>query len=136
MALTPMSKDSLLALKTKLDADTRTSNIKNIITTIYTNAVNSAKTSPSTKFQYNISTNLSIRQIRPIIPGNVSLDFYLTNMTDIINGLTPLFPGCKINHIVFGTGVDTILYDVTKVPSTVTLNTTIPNQDFIVIDWS
>jgi hypothetical protein len=136
MSLTPMSKDALQSLKNKLDTETRDDNIKNIITTIYSTAVNSAKTSPNTKFEYNISNISPMRPLKFAPITNISTDFYITNMTDILNGLKPLFPNCVVSHLVYGTGNNNILYDVTKVPPNVSLNTAVPNKDFIVIDWS
>jgi hypothetical protein len=146
-SLTPMSKETLQALKIKLDTEVRTKRIDALVSQIYTNAVNNAKTSSTSSFQYNISVSgpgplarmPPARPMPPTIQTPVNTEqktFCLANMANILAALTPLFPNCSVKHVVFGTGSDSNLYDVTKVPSTVTLNTSIPNQDCIVVDWS
>jgi hypothetical protein len=143
MSLTPMSKNTLQALKTKLDNDTLTSKIKALVTQIYNSAVNAAKTTSTTSFQYNMSTTVSNQMSRINIltsglttNGVSQKEFCLTNKTAIIAALTPLFPNCTIKYSTFGTGSDGKSYDITNVPSGVTLNTAIANKYYIVIDWS
>jgi len=136
MSLTPMSKEVLQSLKNKLETENNTRIINNIITQIYNNVINNAKIKSDTIFEYNLSSinNLQIPYVKKLSP--ISKEFFIANITQILNGLIPLFPDCKVKHIVYATGQDNKLYDISNVPKTVKLNTTIENQDYIVIDWT
>jgi hypothetical protein len=99
----------------------RKSKIKQSVSQIYLNAVNTAKSSTYSKYLYEFSQH------------HPDVAFYRTNMHEILAEVQSLFPGCTVKH--------TVTYDVSEIDEQ--LKPYIMNQirtssyiEYIVVDWS
>lgn len=146
--LTPMPRSMMQTLKAHTDEEFRMSRVNEVVNTIYTYTINSAKTTNDTSYNHVIpfasahqTPNIPCLS-RPGIgfpaPYKRSSDpFYIENMSDILGNLQLLFPECSVSHSIMAKGTDGKLYDISKLDDKV-----LPfvdralDKSYIVIDWS
>ena len=126
---TPISRDTLRGLRAKIEEETRLERVRSFIQSIYQQAINVAKTTSDTAFNFPIPSSYLDRR--------ASDTFFLVNMSDILSGLQTLFPDCTVSHSILCKGTDGKFYDISKLDDRVLpfVNRAL-DQSFIVIDWS
>ena len=118
MSLTPMSRE---AMKLMIIVETE-SQIRGIVSAIYSNALNTAKTSHATAYYHLV----------PIMDP-----FYRANMQAILNRLETLFPDCTVSHTLVSRGTNGKLYDISKIQDDeLHLANSVNNDSYIIIDWA
>lgn len=142
--LTVMSRETMQGLKAKTDEVIRLSKVKEIISRVYSDALDTARRSSNTQFIYPLDDNLRQQfqmndgrtcyyQLAPI---NIVFDAY--NKEDILGGLRRLFPGCSIEYKnLMMNPRDGKMYDISKIDTELRhlINGGI-STECIVIDWS
>jgi len=136
-----MSRDAMRGLMAKVEEDARLQGIKQRVTSIYTQAVNAAKTKAEKSYKMEIPKTNQIqtspdphRRQYTILASD---PFYIENMPDILSGLQTLFPDCNVSHTLICKGADGKFYDISTLDDKVLpfVNRAL-DQSFIVIDWS
>jgi hypothetical protein len=123
----PMSRDTMRGLKAKYEEGARIQEIKQIVQQVYRAAVETAKFSSATSYNYPLPQQHRI-QTDP---------FYVKNMPEILVGLQELFPDCDVRHTLLSRGTDGKMYDISKLDEKVLpfVNRAL-DQSYIVVDWS
>jgi hypothetical protein len=111
--------------------------IKDIITNIYTQAVQAAKTGSSYKCRSDPRYLAHLAGVRPT-------EFTVRDdtLTEILGTLRELFPGCRVTHSKMAKGVDGQMYDISQmdeVTTTLIVMSVIDirqTEEYIVVDWS
>lgn len=135
MSHTYISSESTSGLNDKIYEKNRMGKINNIVDTIYVDAVNFANSGDETVYIYDLSQHDS------------HLDFYRTNMAEIINGIKKLFPDCSVEYktLTMVRGRDGELYNISKIDENIVPGVTKPIPcnirpaaciEYIVLDWS
>lgn len=129
----PISRDEMRTQKVRSDEEARLKRVSDIVKTVYGNAMNAAKTTDCTS--YNFQIPLLWSSTTP--PPRPTDPFYLANMTDIIAGLKTLFPGVTVSHTLLSKGTDGKMHDISKLDDkALAFVNRVLDQSFIVIDWS
>ena len=122
-----MSRDAMRQLKANTEEAARIQQVKNIVEQVYRAAVQTAKSSSVTSYNY------------PLPPQNRHQPdlFYVKNIPDILAGLQELFPGCDVSHTLLSKGTDGKMYDISKLDEKVLpfVNRAL-DESYIIIDWS
>jgi len=130
-----------------VEDDMRLKNITDIVESIYKNTIAFAASSSDTIYNFQVpQINPTASQFPFVTIGDHNLPspfkplsdpFYITNMSDILEGLQVLFPGCSVSHALLSKGTDGKLYDISKLDDTTLklVNKALDNS-YIVIDWS
>lgn len=156
----PFSRTMMQELKSQKEEEVRQGQIKKIVKEIYNEAVEVATKTSETSYNHEIpSTQVAIyeisyrrqkkkdydHQVAPFVARNRTIPYYqgppdpfhIKNMSDILEGLQTLFPGCSVSHTLLCQAKDGKMYDVAKLDDVV-----LPfvdralDQSYIVIDWS
>jgi hypothetical protein len=122
--LTPISRDAMRKLKAQSDEENRHRVIEQHISSMYTAAIQAAKTSTKTQW---------ILEIR------AGQEFLIQNIDDILCGLQDLFPDCPVEFksITMAMGPDRQLHDISTLDEKARMF--IGNKqvkECITIDWS
>lgn len=122
-----MPRDTMRGLKANTEEAARIQQVKNIVEQVYRAAVQTAKSSSVTSYNYPLPQQHRI-QTDP---------FYLKNMPEILAGLQELFPDCDVRHTLLSRGTDGKMYDISKLDEKVLpfVNRAL-DQSYIVVDWS
>lgn len=121
-----MSRDSMRELKTKRDEEVRLGQVKQIVSDIYSRAIDFAKTSAETVFTYSTEDR-----------GHKEIT--LKNMDDILASLQSLFRDCSVEHkvLTMARGIDGGMRDITTMDSdAVKFVAETTTKHCIIIDWS
>jgi len=115
-----VSRDQMLSLKAVTDEEFRQAKIKRIIQQVYQLAIQSAKTSSQTYYNFPCQDQPS------------------PDIENILDGLRKLFPGCKVEFKSLMQGRDGKMYDLsTKMdPNLLQFINNQRTQTCIVVDWS
>ena len=133
MALVPVSREEML-MRQSGDAH-RNKKIKDAICILYSGAVRTAENTTTTMFYFEL-TEIN-RDMSTDFGSKKYPEYYLTNMTEIINGLQDLFPGCFVGIKDLTLATDGYLYDMSRMTeSFVMKNSKNIHKECIVIDWS
>lgn len=133
MALVPVSREEML-MRQSVDAH-RIKKIKDAICILYSGAVRVAENTTNTMFYFEL-TEIN-RDMSTDFGSKKYPEYYLTNMTEIINGLQDLFPGCFVGIKDLTLATDGYLYDMSRMSeSFVMKNSKNIHKECIVIDWS
>jgi len=98
------------------------SQLRGIVSAIYSHALNTAKTSQQKSYYYLVPS------VEP---------FYRANMPAILNRLEALFPDCGVSHTLVSRGSNGKLYDISKIrDEDLHLVSTVNDDSYIIIDWS
>jgi len=129
MSHTPISRESMRGLKAKIQEEDRIAGINNIVDYIYRDAVNFAKSRDDSKYLYDLSHH------------GTPLDFYRTNMAEIISGIKSLFPDCFVEYTTLTTVTarNGKKYDISKIDKdNISDIRGRPTEigEYIVVDWS
>ena len=125
LPLVPLTKEHLQVLKAVTDDKLRLEKIHQCVQTLYTAAVQFAKTSTDTMFKYNMKS------------FGTNKAFVITHMADILAVLQELFPDSSVSHAILAKGIDGRFYDISKLDdNTRALVNRAPDDSYIVIDWS
>jgi len=133
-----MSRENMRGLKAKIEEDERLQKVGMWLRCIYDKAVNLAKTTLDTSFNFPIPPDHLQGRPRAAVSWIPPSDpFFLANMPDILSGLRQLFPGCTVTHSLLCQGTDGKLYDISTLDDKVLpfVNRAL-DRSFIVIDWS
>jgi len=129
MTLKPISRDSMLIRRAQTIEQQRKDQIKGTVATIYHNAVRVAENTENSKYLYQLpETHRS---------QHAESEFHRANMTELLNEVRSLFPGCSVEHTIMVTAQDGQTYDVSKIDEK--LKPFIMQQrrmECIVVDWS
>ena len=126
LPLVPLTKEHLQVLKAVTDDKLRLEKIHQCVQTLYTGAVQFAKTSTDTMFKYNMKSFPSSNKA-----------FVITHMADILAVLQELFPDSSVSHAILAKGIDGRFYDISQLDdNTRALVNRAPDDSYIVIDWS
>jgi hypothetical protein len=118
-----MSRDSMRALKAENDEKKRKVFIDKIVQDIYNAAVNNARCTDNTSYNYALT--------------NQESGFIAKNITEILERLQELFPDCAVEHTLMAEGRDRKLYNVATLDNAaISFVTGIKPCSYIVIDWS
>lgn len=160
MSLTPVSRESMRAYRAKnLEEarikleETHKKRINNIVTEIYNGAINTANKTDDSRYLYKLPQAVNTPPL--VVYGKlysqsqneVPIDFYRTNLVEIINDVKILFPDCSVEHktVTMVTGRDGKLYDISKIDENIVPGITRPipcitraatSMEYIVVDWS
>ena len=133
-APTPMSRDEMRSLKAKKDEEIRLQRVNIIVSTIYERAINQAKTTSDTRFNYEVPIHPS-----PSRHERENITFHNDNMAEILRNLKILFPLCSIDFksITMAKGHDGKDYDVTDLDEkALAFVRDSKTKSCITIDWS
>ena len=130
-ALIPMSRDEMRSLKDKTDEENRLRQVKQYIESMYTCAINTAKTSTSPEWRAEFYNG----QCREGFDGM----FVIKNINDILSGLRSLFPDCSVEFksVTMAMGPDRQMHDISTLDEKALMF--IGNRQVkqcITIDWS
>jgi hypothetical protein len=136
--LLPIPLEAMQQSKAEEDEKKYKKAIKGIITNIYTQAVQAAKTGSSS---YRCRSDPSyLAQLAGLMPTQfIVRDDTLTN---IMNALRELFPGCRVTHSKMARGVNGQMHDISQMDELTTklIEMKVINindrTECIVIDWS
>ena len=133
MALVPVSREEML-MRQSVDAH-RDKKIKDAILILYSGAIRTAENTTTTMFYFEL-TEIN-RDMSTDFGSKKYPEYYLTNMTDIIDGLKALFPGCFVGIKDLTLATDGYLYDMSRMSETFIMrNSKNVHKECIVIDWS
>ena len=107
MSLTPISRDSMLLRRAQKLEEQRKQQIKNTVRTIYHNAVSAADNTEDSKYLYHLP-EINRGQHK-------ESEFHRANMTEILDEVRSLFPGCSVEHTRMATAHDGKTYDISKI---------------------
>ena len=129
MSREPIYRESMRGLKAKRLEEDRIRQLNHIIDQIYREAVNIANNTDDSKYLYDLSKH-----------GH-PLEFYRTNMSEIISGIKSLFPDCFVEHTTLTTVTarNGKKYDISKIDKDNILDIWgRPTEivEYIVVDWS
>ena len=129
MAHEPISRESMRGLKAKRLEEERIARINNIVDYIYRGAVHSANHTDESKYLYDL-----LKHGHP-------LEFYRTNMSEIISGIKSLFIDCFIEYTTLTTVTarNGKKYDISKIDKdNISDIRGRPTEigEYIVVDWS
>lgn len=161
MSLTPVSRESMREYRAKNLEEARIKleeahkkRINNIVTEIYNGAINTANKTDDSRYLYKLPH--AVNTPPPLVVygklysqshNEVPIDFYRTNLVEIINGVQMLFPDSSVKHTTITmVGVrDGKLYDISKIDENIVPGVTKPIpcitraaavEDYIVVDWT
>lgn len=133
MALVPVSREEML-MRQSVDAH-RDKKIKDAILILYSGAIRTAENTTTTMFYFEL-TEIN-RDMSTDFGSKKYPEYYLTNMTEIIDGLKELFPGCFVGIKDLTLATDGYLYDMSRMSETFIMrNSKNIHKECIVIDWS
>ena len=147
MSQTPFSKNTLQSLKSQKDEAGRQLKIDEIVRQIYNNVIKTAERKTETIYIFDIGTaesqnilgTVQLKTEAPPINGNISYyslnithDDILKNKDAILNKLSTLFPGCRVEH----KKKKIFIKIVKSTDKVVDKDNAITINDFIVVDWS
>lgn len=135
MSLEPVSRDVMRSLKAQKDEEARLKLINGIVAAIYANAINVAKTTTDTSYQYQLPRNY---QIAPRTQEQEQEQSCVVreNMAEILSSLQNLFPGCSVEYTKLSRGHDGKMYNISKMDEKYRMLVTQQSHDYIVVDWS
>ncbi len=120
-SLTPISREEMSQMKAQADEKLRQQMIQTIVTRVYSEAINKAKSSTETSYKLQIS------QLPHIIP----------HIKDIIENLKQLFPGSSVLQTTLVRGADGKYYDISTLDEKLLPFVNKQNGEMhIVVDWS
>ena len=131
--LSPISRESIRGLKAKIDEENRLTQLKGIVTDIYSRTITTAETTDSTSYQWPIHSNPNHRSW----VEEKNYRFIIDNLHIIIQSLKELFQDCSVDHKMMVCSPDGSMHDVLKLDEST--RSFIGKQQFqetIVIDWS
>jgi hypothetical protein len=125
----PISRESMRGLKAKRLEEERINRINNIVDEIYRGAIQSANHTDESKYLYMLPRS------------GTSLDFHITNMSEIISGIKSLFLDCFIEYTTLTTVTarNGKKYDISKIDKdNISDIRGRPTEigEYIVVDWS
>lgn len=125
MSLKPMSRYTMLNLKTIRDEEIRKNHIEVHIKHIYNKTVQYAELQNGTFYHYKIPSQYDK------ITGLYTPDsFYIQNINDIILRLQDLFPECKVEYVTY------MSQNMKLVKNIIPNNNKRLRESYIIIDWS
>lgn len=149
MPLEPFSRENMRSLKSQKDEEGRQRKLEKFVKDIYTGAVRFAEEKDETTYRFlfgNNYANYGGVQIPSIIPNNplnyqITKEYILGNMDDIITRLRSLFPECSVEYkkLSMVLGRDGKEHDISnldeKLRPFIDTQRAVTNE-YIVIDWS
>ena len=132
----PISRESMRGLKAKRLEEDRIRQLNHIIDKIYREAVNIANNTDDSKYLYDL-----LKHGHDLLKHGHPLDFYITNMSEIISGIKSLFPDCFVEHTTLTTVIarNGKKYDISKIDKdNISDIRGRPTEigEYIVVDWS
>jgi hypothetical protein len=133
--LLPIPLEAMRQSKAEEDEKIYRKAIKDIITKIYTQAVQAAKTSTT---PYRHPVHLHHPQMAAMSTHIKSTD----TLTEILSALRELFPGCRVTYSKMARGVNGQMHDISQMDDLTTklIEMKVINindrAEYIVIDWS
>jgi len=125
------TRDELRGLYAKTQDEARLKRVNHLVTDICARLVQAASQSPTTTFSYPLPARHTSGH-----PQNDQLDFYLTNMSDIVAGLLARFPDSSITQQSIIRTRDGKDHDISTIdPKFISLLGG-QQMDAIVIDWT
>jgi hypothetical protein len=132
---TPISRDSMRALRAQTLEEQRKRQIHIIVSQIYGNTLGTAKDTNDSRHLYPLPEIQMRRGIENSPP-----DFHRTNMLEILAGVQSLFPDCSVEHttMIMATARDGKTYDISKMDENLKPFLIHPGKsmEYIVVDWS
>ena len=124
MLQTPISRDSMRILRAQALEEQRKSNIKQIVSQIYSSAVNKARSTTDSKYLYEFHSR--------------NAELCRTNMSEILAEVQSLFPECSVSNIVVAKGPDGEIFDISKIDEHLKpfIMNQVRSKEYIVVDWS
>lgn len=133
MALIPISRDTLRSMKAEEDEMKRMAEVNRVLSIIYREVVESAKSKDDTSYNYTIPVRGVVKATHQMLYD----EFFMKNMDEILVRLRSLFPECTVEQKTLSRGNDGKMYEISKMDSTL-----LPfvnhnyDQSFIVVNWS
>lgn len=115
----------------------RQDKIYQIVSQIYNNAIDTAKNTTDLQYFHMLPElrSLELKKGHPAYEIPL-LEFYKTNMSEILAGIQSLFHDCSVKNTVFATTRDGKKYDTSKIDENLKPFIQGQNREYIVIDWS
>lgn len=150
MPLEPFSRENMRTLKAQKDEEGHQRKLEEVVRNIYTSAVSFAERNMETSYKFCFpNTYQSLVNISSTIPSNhhqyisfqITKDFIVGNMDEILIRLRTLFPGCSVEYkkVSMARGKDGKDYDISNLDEKLRpfIDTArAQTNDYIVIDWS
>lgn len=130
------TRDELRGLYAKAQEEERLKRVNQLVTGISTRLVQAASQSPTTTFSYLLPARRTTRNPQDDQEVNEQLDYWLTNMSDIVAGLLARFPDSTITQQSIIRTRDGTNHDISTIdPKFISLLGG-QRMEAIVIDWS
>ena len=151
MSLTPFSRKNMHTLKSQKDEEGHQRKLEEVVRNIYMSAVYFAERNTETSYRFSFLNGYqNMVNIPSSIPSNHSLqyisfqitkDFIVGNMDEILTRLRSLFPDCSVEYkkVSMARGRDGKDYDISNLDEKLRpfIDTArAQTNDYIVIDWS
>jgi len=147
MSLEPFSRENMRSLKAQKDHEGHQRKLEEFVRNIYATAVSFAERTAETTYRFPIQNgyhqNVSIPST---IPSNhlhillqITKEFIVGNMDEILTRLRILFPDCSVEYKKMSRGRDGKEYDISNLDEKLRqfIDTTCAQtNEYIVIDWS
>jgi len=147
MSLTPFSRENMRTLKSQKDEEGHQRKLETIVKDIYTNTVRFAEVSDNTTYnRFLLGNNYSSVHVPSILTHSglnyqITKEFILGNMDEILTRLRILFPECSVEYkkVSMAMGRDGKEYDISNLDEKLRpfIDTSrAQTKEYIVIDWS
>lgn len=149
MSLTPFSRETMRTLKSQKDEEGHQRKLEEVVRNIYASAVSFAERNPQTTYRFAIQNGYQQNvSIPSTIPSNhlhillqITKEFIVGNMDEILTRLRSLFPECSVEYkkVSMARGRDGKDYDISNLDEKLRpfIDTTrAQTNEYIVIDWT
>ena len=131
------TRDDLRGLYAKTQEEARLKRVNQLVTGICNRLVQAASQAPTTTFSYPLPARRTTRNPQDDQEVNEQLDYWLTNMSDIVAGLQSRFPDSIITQKSIIRTPDGKDHDIGTIdPSIISLLRYGHQMDTITIDWT
>ena len=149
MALTPFSRENMRTLKSQKDDEGHQRKLEEVVRNIYASSVSFAERNAEKTYRLAIQNGYQANvSIPSTIPSNhlhillqITKEFIVGNMEEILTRLRILFPECSVEYkkVSMARGRDGKDYDISNLDEKLRpfIDTTrAQTNEYIVIDWS
>jgi hypothetical protein len=149
MALTPFSRENMRTLKSQKDDEGHQRKLEEVVRNIYASSVSFAERNAEKTYRLAIQNGYQANvSIPSTIPSNhlhillqITKEFIVGNMDEILTRLRILFPECSVEYkkVSMARGRDGKDYDISNLDEKLRpfIDTTrAQTNEYIVIDWS
>jgi hypothetical protein len=149
MSLEPFSRENMRSLKSQKDEEGHQRKLEEFVRNIYATAVYFAERNTETSYRFAIQNGYQQNvSIPSTIPSNhlhillqITKEFIVANMDEILTRLRSLFPDCSVEYkkVSMARGRDGKDYDISNLDEKLRqfIDTTCAQtKEYVIIDWS